>query len=727
MNRPTWGILLLLAVLAAVSGCSSETKTEGDSKGSASSKGDATAGDATGGTASSQSTHLLSENVEKRTSLEGRWILVFFEKNSGLEVPAVLLDISKSSKDPANLRLVVKGYGGMLTNPRVKQSAVTRDTLHLNMEMTVQTMSQGRPSGHQTKPLDVRVDLRDGYARGSAEFTPMDTSVVMMVPTKLDSIQSLRPQQLPEAADLQIPKDSQPTQEQIIEKMAAFPKAHPDSPMAIDIYPFLFRAAAERNLDEAALNAEADQYATAAARWSPRLEFKARIDVAAALCAIGYMPQVALKQVDIAMGKLTEETIPIWKTTLQDFRNAAISSQALNQIKTGTAAEKAKAADILRTGEKEHPYNPLVVYQLARYDEEQGRKEQALRGFAEVVVLPLFDALLSETLKNEKQNPPKQTAEALWKDLHGGKLDGFDAYLDKVYDESMPKGHIKRVEPRAPQSDNRVVLCELFTGANCGPCVAADIAFSQLLKTYAPTEVIALQYHQHIPQPDPLANSDSEQRFHFYFPERGGTPTFTIAGAPAQRGGLLHQVGDVYREIRELINVMLQRKTSVQIHLKAEPKGEAVAVTAETEGSFSSSDPVRLRLVLAEERVAMRGSNGIREHEMVVRSMPGGPAGIDIKDGKLKYQTTIDLKVVKRQLDDYLRAFEEQQKTIFPKKPLELSHLHLVAFVQNEQTKEVYQAATTPFPSGPAPAAPKSQASALKSNGQAGAVSKAAP
>jgi hypothetical protein len=83
---------------------------------------------------------------------------------------------------------------------------------------------------------------------------------------------------------------------------------------------------------------------------------------------------------------------------------------------------------------------------------------------------------------------------------------------------------------------------------------------------------------------------------------------------------------------------------------------------------------------------------------MVVRAMPGGAAGIEIKDAKLHYQGTIDLKLIREQLDDYLRAYEQSQKMTFPKKPLDLAHLHLVAFVQNDRTLEVYQAATTPLP-----------------------------
>src|SRR5262249_34169819 len=154
---------------------------------------------------------------------------------------------------------------------------------------------------------------------------------------------------------------------------------------------------------------------------------------------------------------------------------------------------------------------------------------------------------------------------------------GFDAYLSEVYAKSMPDWKGKKVQPRSPQPDNRVVLCELFTGGNCGPCVAADVAFSHLLKTYSPSEVVVLQYHEHIPQPDAMANTDAEQRFQYYFPERGGTPTFVISGAPAQRGGFLHQTNEVYKSVRDLIDQMLLRKTSVKIQLKAEPKDGVVA------------------------------------------------------------------------------------------------------------------------------------------------------
>jgi hypothetical protein len=727
MNRPLWGILLLLSMLAVVSGCSSDSKSEPGAKTDPGSPDAATAaaGGAPAGGNPLGAGRLLSDNVSKKPSLEGKWILLFFERMSGVEVPAALLDISKGSN--GKLKPIVKGYGKMLTNPRLRRAEATDKTLHMALEMTVATVGPNRQPTHDTKLLDIQIDLQNGLARGSAQFEPMDAFAVMLVPTELDNIQSLTPVQLPESADLQSSKEATP--EQAMEQLYSFVHAHPDSPLTLEMYPYVFRGAPAKKLDEAAINAEADKYAELAQRWSPRLGFKSRIDVAAALIPTGYMPKASLKQIEIAQKNLTEERIPVWKQLLGDMKDAVLSNLALTQIQDGTPEEKTKAAQTLRERLKLQPFNPIALYELARYDEQQGKKQEALRGYAEVAVLPMFDVMLDTMWKQDQSqhDPPKQTAETLWKGLHGGKLDGFDAYLDKVYAEAMPKGKGKKVEPRSKQTDNRVVLCELFTGADCGPCVAADVAFSELVKNYAPSEVVALEYHEHIPHPDALANSDTEQRFQFYFPERGGTPTFVISGKPVQVGGYLHQAEEVYSTLHGQVDLMLLRKTTVRIDLKAQPKDGAVAVTAEANGSFAATDPVRLRLVLAEERVGLRGSNGVREHDMVVRAMPGGTSGIELKDGKLRYEGKIDISKIKRELDDYLRAYEEANKTTFPLKPLDLSHLRLVAFVQNDQTKEVYQAASIAFPTGSAPAAGKAQASAEKTKGAAPAVSKASP
>ena len=102
-------------------------------------------------------------------------------------------------------------------------------------------------------------------------------------------------------------------------------------------------------------------------------------------------------------------------------------------------------------------------------------------------------------------------------------------------EDQLDKVFLKTAIPFKPEpfdgskrKSKRVALVELFTGAQCPPCVAADIAFDAMAQTYKPTDVVLLQYHLHIPGPDPLTNQDSENRARFYGIR--STPTVVING-----------------------------------------------------------------------------------------------------------------------------------------------------------------------------------------------------
>jgi hypothetical protein len=712
MNRPIWGtVFLAIAVAIAVAGCS-----DSGQKGTTSDKTTAEAtATAAGSPAGQTGDGILSHNIAKRPSLEGRWVLLFYQRLSGSELPAALIDIAKSGKD-GKLTGKVMSYGTAISNsnPTFKGATVTPQALHLLLEMTVQAMMPGQQQPvQQNKIADILVEFHDGLARGSAQFSPLDTFLVAMVPTQLDQIQELHPQPLPEAMELSAAKEKR---EEFLDQANLFVKSHPESPLAIELYPPLFMTAQERKQDKAAIEKLADQYLNSAQLWGSRAAFKARIDIASALVKTNYLHETAIHQIDLALGQLTEETIPIWRTMLEQMKEQARDNETLGLAHSGTPEQRDKAIPLLRERTKKFPYDPIVLMELARYDESHGKPNDALKTYAKLAVLPMFDEVLHQIWTLEKANnpTPRESAEKLWKSQHGGKTDGFEKYLDDVYAESMPKFKGKQLEPRPADPENRVVLCELFTGAACGPCVAAEVAFAFLLKSFAPSEVVALEYHEDIPEPDPLANQDSEARFRFYFPDRGATPTFVIDGMPLRSSGLLHQAGEVYQTVRGTINQFLPRKTSVRIQLAAQPKGSVVGVTADAEGSFAPNEPIRLRIALAEDRVFMRGLNGIREHEMVVRTFLGGPQGIELKDGKLHYEGSVDLKAIRVQLNDQLSAEEESHKIKFPVKPLELAHLKLVAFVQNDQSREIYQAKLLPFPSSATPSAAQAQPATVR-------------
>src|SRR5207237_10861554 len=111
--------------------------------------------------------------------------------------------------------------------------------------------------------------------------------------------------------------------------------------------------------------------------------------------------------------------------------------------------------------------------------------------------------------------------------VHTRSLEALKAALDRAGKEEESKevaAKLSKIDysvrtqtyPGRPAKNNRVVVFELFTGAECPPCVAADIGFDTLLKTFKNTEVIQLQYHVHIPGLDPLANTGTLKRCEYY-------------------------------------------------------------------------------------------------------------------------------------------------------------------------------------------------------------------
>src|SRR5581483_5361271 len=76
------------------------------------------------------------------------------------------------------------------------------------------------------------------------------------------------------------------------------------------------------------------------------------------------------------------------------------------------------------------------------------------------------------------------------------KIDKLEVGAHQEYSQK-PHFPAAKFAGRKGKSD-RAVLVELFTGAQCPPCVAADLGFDALQKTYGPSEVVRLQYHLHV-------------------------------------------------------------------------------------------------------------------------------------------------------------------------------------------------------------------------------------
>jgi hypothetical protein len=223
--------------------------------------------------------------------------------------------------------------------------------------------------------------------------------------------------------------------------------------------------------------------------------------------------------------------------------------------------------------------------------------------------------------------------------------------------------------------------------------VAADLAFDALAKAYKPAELVLLQYHLHIPVPDPLTNPASEARQAYYDADIEGTPTIFFNGKPgASGGGPVGDSEDKHRQYRSIIDTLLEKPAAAKLHVTAARKGANIEITAEVTDVDKPAEQLRLRLALVEEQVRYLGGNGMRFHHHVVRAVPGGPDGLAVKGKLAKQVVSVDLGDLRKELDKYLTDAAKQ--TPFPntQRPLDLNKLLVVAFLQDDRTKEVLQA-----------------------------------
>jgi hypothetical protein len=241
----------------------------------------------------------------------------------------------------------------------------------------------------------------------------------------------------------------------------------------------------------------------------------------------------------------------------------------------------------------------------------------------------------------------------------------------------------------------------MFTGAGCPPCVGADFAFEAALERYTPEDFALLVYHVHVPRPDPMTNPSTLARQTLYGVT--GVPSFYIDGvSDGKGGGGADEARKIYTDrIEPLVDRRLAAKPDARIALQATQAGGSVRVTVGVSGVAPTSRRLKLHLVLVEERVRYSGENGLRFHPMVVRAMAGKEAGgFALQPGKsTKLDHVFDVAQVVAQAAAHLDDFEKTS-TRFPNHTfavrthdIERARLAVVAFVQDEESKVILQAA----------------------------------
>ncbi len=345
-----------------------------------------------------------------------------------------------------------------------------------------------------------------------------------------------------------------------------------------------------------------------------------------------------------------------------------------------SAAEKA-----LKAAYAANPEIPTALIGLAELSEHRKNSKAALNYWMQA-------ALTGRLSKDDREK-----FETAYRKANNGTLDGLDAALDARYKDAFkPPVHPEPYKPTSMRTD-KIVLAEVFTGAGCPPCVAADLAFDAALERYSRKELAVVMYHLHIPQPDPLTNKATIERAKYY--TVNGVPTAAIEGVATVGGGARAATKGVYDRIRGTIDKALETASGAKLAVDASMPSSGIVKVKVTPSSLAADgEPVKLQILLVEEMLSYSGENGVRFHPMVVRGIAGESYGGFTVDRKapVAREHTFDVAQIsaehKAHLDDY-EVNGRHGKITFSRKPTTINqgNLSVVVFLQEEKTKKVLQ------------------------------------
>jgi thiol-disulfide isomerase/thioredoxin len=401
-------------------------------------------------------------------------------------------------------------------------------------------------------------------------------------------------------------------------------------------------------------------------------------------------------------------TPPTDEELIKRFKQSRATRVALLgriDFKLGKASDAQK---LLEEAYGVNPSTPNVAGPLGELALKAGNETKAL------------DYLIPAKLSGKAPETSAAALETIYRKKHNGTLDGFSAMLDEEYKKRFPSP-IKpaALKPVANRSD-RLVLAEVFTGSGCPPCVGADLAFEAAMEHYTPQNLAVVMYHQHIPQPDPMSNPDTQSRYKYYKPV--GVPTYLVDGGPVMcvedgkpeecSGDNRDGAKNIYGHLQLTVDRQLVTAAEAQVKVQAALSGNAVKVTASVSGVKSDSKDLKVHVLLLEKELRYSGENGIRFHPMVVRAMGGEKDdGFALAGATGSFDQTFDIAKISEGLKAHLDDYEAHPTRGNPfkftekKDQIDRSNLAVVVFVQDVKTKHVLQSAyvdLNPQPARPA-------------------------
>lgn len=632
---------------------------------------------------------------ELRKNVKGNWVLFLPQRDQMM--PTYLLkftpsETKKAEKDNAQKQPVVNQAAEILD--KGKEVLPAKIVSSSASDQTVEFEESLQNEGIEVLRINFQGKLKPnlGVIFGNISFNNENCTPALLIPTDDTTFANIKgPIPSPGAKELTAAMQSQKP----FESLKEFTQKLPLAPLTMDAYPTLVAFAISQKKSKEIIEDIIKRYLETSDLWGKRQRVNSLVTVSAMLAKSDTDSDLAIKYLDQADELIKDGVKPIkdWKSEMALARaRAGLKSKDSEQIKV--------AGNLLQKEFEKTPYDREILRELANYEKTHGSIDKAIDHFGILAGSPITmreRQLMAASLQNPaaiKFENPRDTLTALWKEKNGS-TDGLDDYLTKSFKRFLKSFVSKEAKSVDLKKGNRVSLIELFTGAACPPCVAADLATGAIEESFPPSKVIVLRYHQHIPAPDPLTNTDSEARFSLY--NHRGTPSTNLNGqmVPQIFGGV-EQINSSYQTLLEALIPELSKNTDVKINLSANVKDGNLELKADVTGTDKIEENLRLVAVIAEDELEFNAPNGVNIHDMIVRSMLGEPDGIPAVDGKLTLNKSLPLDEFKSRLTNYLSAFEEKTNVNFTGAPLALDKLHLVVFVQGELSRDVFQVASVP-------------------------------
>ena len=221
----------------------------------------------------------------------------------------------------------------------------------------------------------------------------------------------------------------------------------------------------------------------------------------------------------------------------------------------------------------------------------------------------------------------------------------------------------------------RMVLVEHFSNASCGPCASQNPTLNTLLDNNT-TKAIALKYQVSWPGTDPMNAQnapDAQARVTYY----------NVTGVPSSRVDGSAYAGSPGGVTQTLINNQYADPSSFDLtvshSLSSNLDSVTITYTITASQAFTTTNPLVLHLALTEkviEYASAPGSNGEKIFKHVMRKMLPSNTGSTLAGTWTSGQTVSNSMTV-----------------AIPSYYYDISQLEVVAFIQENVTKDVHQAA----------------------------------